>query len=91
MAFLNPTPLSPERPWTFGPAGTIRYLCPIGCPWHYDEPPATRWVLRTLDPDAISDAITAAAQHRAAETEAALREHLTEHTAAVILSEDSET
>jgi hypothetical protein len=78
-------PVPSERPWMYGPAGGIRYLCPFDCGWCYEEPVSFR--IHINEGETIADAINADVRRRKAETEAALREHLTEHTAAVILSE----
>lgn len=65
---------------------TTRYLCPLGCGWSYDEPDARPPAV--CDADSISEAAHLAVRNRMAETEAALREHMTEHTAAVILGSE---
>ncbi|GLP64295.1 hypothetical protein TUSST3_09150 [Streptomyces sp. TUS-ST3] len=70
------------------PAGTTRYLCPLECGWHHDDPPpSTDDVLRVApDPDvrsfqeAVSSIVSKAAIRRLEQTEAALKQHLATHT-----------
>lgn len=70
--------------------GTTRYLCPLKCGWHYDEPPPTaERVVELADPPnmaglSISQALSvfthSAFWREAQQREQELREHLATHT-----------
>jgi hypothetical protein len=67
--------------------GTARHLCPLGCGWHYDEPPPILAGTAGISPDpTATDAVEAlrsigeqAARQSAGITEAAVREHVAVH------------
>ena len=69
-------------------AGTTRYLCPLECGWHHDEPPPSMSDAAGITPDPaagdLSEAIASiagqAVRGRADETEEALSVHLGTHT-----------
>ena len=71
------------------PPGTTRYLCPLECGWHHDDPPPSPEDVRGVAPDpdvrnfqeAVSSIAGKAAMRRLEQTEAALKEHLATHTA----------
>lgn len=68
--------------------GTTRYLCPLECGWHHDDPPPSAEDLAGIVPDPnfrhFSDLVgsiaSKAAMRRLERTEAALRGHLEEHS-----------
>ncbi|MDV9197029.1 hypothetical protein [Streptomyces sp. Wh19] len=74
-----PMPSYPRR-------GTLRFSCPLGCGWHHDEDPgreaATERLVVPLDPDLVSEALTAEANARAqafkTRVEAAITDHFAE-------------
>ncbi|MDH6448204.1 hypothetical protein M2155_000612 [Streptomyces sp. SAI-119] len=71
------------------PAGTTRYLCPLECGWHHDDPPPSPEDVRDVAPDpdvrnfqeAVSSIAGKAAMRRLEQTETALKQHLATHTA----------
>lgn len=66
-------------------AGTTRYLCPLECGWHYDQPPfPDAWIppdpTTPIAPEAIHRMAQELLRENSERTEAALREHLATHT-----------
>ncbi len=68
--------------------GTTRYLCPLECGWHYDQPPPRFSDLDGIAADpsardlnqAISSVTSQARLRQVERTEWALRTHLATHT-----------
>jgi hypothetical protein len=67
--------------------GTVRHLCPLGCGWHFDEPPPTLAGTAGISPDptapnameALRSIGEQAARRSADITEVAIREHVAVH------------
>lgn len=94
MSLLNPSPDDAERAWTTpGEPGAVRYFCPFDCGWFYDAASMDTLVDRSFARLCATgeDAAFETIKEDLMETEGIIREHLTEHTAAVILSEEGET
>lgn len=68
--------------------GTTRYLCPLECGWHYDEPPPNMNDFAGITPEpgvdgpdeATHSVARQAYERKARWTEEALRDHLATHT-----------
>lgn len=75
---IIPMPSHPRR-------GTLRFSCPLGCGWHHDEDPgrdaAMERLVVPLDPDLVSEALTAQANARAKALQARVEAAITDHFA----------
>lgn len=81
MSFLGPRVTDPLAPWDYSPlGGNIRSLCPL-CDWFYDWP-SPRIVIQPGQ--SLFEEADESFRRQHAETEAAIREHMAEHTAAII-------
>jgi hypothetical protein len=75
---------------TPGRSGSTRYICPEDCGWFLDDPPDSE-LLTDLQADwalASPDPVFEVFKRHIMEIEAAIREHLNEHTASVMLADD---
>lgn len=69
---------APHHPEGLAVYSTTRYLCPLACGWHHDEPQLPN--LTGLAGDSIEELVQAGFIRQARRVELTLRAHLTDHT-----------